>query len=237
MKVISGVYWDKGKRDANQDSLILEQVLTKKGRVVLAAVCDGIGGLKEGEVASGFIAERLREVFYDELIGLVVKGKSRKKIEKCFLRCCFEINDALQCYGEGKRVLLGATMSVLLLWKGHYMTVHLGDSRIFCLAGKKSVRQITKDHRRSNNTLTKCMGSFAYQKPDVVCKRRRGKKAFLLCSDGFYRCISDKMFADSLMPGQVKEERQIAKRLKELAAYSLKKGERDNMSAVYLLCR
>ena len=162
MKVISGVYWDKGKRDANQDSLILEQVLTKKGRVVLAAVCDGIGGLKEGEVASGFIAERLREVFYDELIGLAVKGKSRKKIEKCFLRCCFEINDALQCYGEGKRVLLGATMSVLLLWKGHYMTVHLGDSRIFCLAGKKS---------ESSDFASKITCALSCFRGDWLCSR------------------------------------------------------------------
>ena len=48
MKIISGVYWDQGEREFNQDSLALQQVMTNRGRVLLAAVSDGIGGLKEG---------------------------------------------------------------------------------------------------------------------------------------------------------------------------------------------
>ena len=52
---MSGVYWDRGRRCVNQDSLTLQQALTRRGRMVLAAVSDGIGGLSEGENASGFI--------------------------------------------------------------------------------------------------------------------------------------------------------------------------------------
>ena len=78
MKFISDIYWDKGLRENNQDSLILEQVVTVKGRVLLAAVSDGVGGLLEGEVASGFILEKVHAHFYDEILPLIRRGKSRK---------------------------------------------------------------------------------------------------------------------------------------------------------------
>lgn len=63
MKIVSEIYWDRGKREKNQDSVLLEQVITVRGRILLAAVCDGIGGLSEGETASGFILEKLPQRF------------------------------------------------------------------------------------------------------------------------------------------------------------------------------
>ena len=75
MKMISGIYWDRGNRSVNQDSLVLEQVLTSKGRVLFAAVSDGIGGLSEGEVASGFILEKLLTNFYQQLLPLIGRNK------------------------------------------------------------------------------------------------------------------------------------------------------------------
>ena len=61
LKLMSGIYWDRGRRAVNQDSLTLQQAITNRGRVMLAAVSDGIGGLSEGENASGFITEKLTE--------------------------------------------------------------------------------------------------------------------------------------------------------------------------------
>ena len=40
------------KKDTNQDSLCLKQAQTDKGNILLAIVCDGMGGLEKGEVAS-----------------------------------------------------------------------------------------------------------------------------------------------------------------------------------------
>lgn len=55
MKYLSGFYWERGRSKANQDSIVLQQVVTDYGRILLAAVSDGIGGLSEGENASGYI--------------------------------------------------------------------------------------------------------------------------------------------------------------------------------------
>ena len=61
MQYVTAVYWNRGSVAAcNQDSLTLQQVLTGRGRVLMAAVCDGMGGLQQGETASGYMTERLQ---------------------------------------------------------------------------------------------------------------------------------------------------------------------------------
>lgn len=236
MKIISGIYWDKGRRDTNQDSILFEQVYTKRGRVVLAAVSDGIGGLPEGETASGFILEKLLQNFYHQLLFMIGKGKSRSCLRRSFLRCFFETNRMLNRYAKSKDIRLGATVSVLLLFRERYLIAHLGDSRIYRVDQKGNVKQLTEDHSLGRNALTKCLGSFSYQCPDIYEGRIRGKNGFLLCSDGFCHYLSADMMSELLHPEEIEEEEQIEKRLREIAGYELKQGEQDNMSALYFRC-
>ena len=42
--------------ESSEDSLLLEQVRIQKEQIVFAVVCDGIGGLQQGEIASGLLA-------------------------------------------------------------------------------------------------------------------------------------------------------------------------------------
>lgn len=236
MKIISGVYWDRGKRACNQDSLFLEQVFTKRGRVVMAAVSDGIGGLPEGEVASGFILEKLLQNFYHQILVLIGNRRGRKALTRSILRCFFETNQALKQYAVSRDIELGATISILLIWRKNFITVHLGDSRIYQIKSRTGIRQITKDHSDGKNALTKCLGSFPYQSPDIVIGKIRGRTGFLLCSDGFFHYQRADMLRELLCPKEVVKEEQIEKRLRELAGYEIKQGEKDNISAVYLIC-
>lgn len=234
MEIISGIYWDKGRRENNQDSLMLEQVYTRRGRVLLAVVSDGIGGLAEGETASGFIIEKLLQNFYQEILILIAKGRGKKALKKSFLRCFFEINQLLNQYGKSKEIRLGATVSLLLVWKKNYLLMHLGDSHIYQI--KKGVQKMTKDHSAGGSVLTRCMGSFAYEIPDLRTGRIRGKTGFLLCTDGFDHYIREEMLLDALEPKEIHREEQIDKRLKQLVSFEMKQGEKDNISAIYLIC-
>lgn len=233
MKIISGVYWDQGDRDQNQDSLILQQVMTSRGRVALAAVSDGIGGLKEGENASGYITEKLVENFYNQMISLVGRRKGKRAIERSLMRCFYEINDSLRSYGNGKDIKLGATISLLFVWNRKYMIFHLGDSRIY-LCTKKKMKLLTKDHSDGGRGITRCVGSFPFQSPDICLGRVPEKGGFLLCTDGFYRCVEHELF-QVLAPDEIGSDEQVARRLRELGTEALKRGEKDNMSAVYLI--
>lgn len=232
MRVISGIYWDKGRRSIYQDSLLLQQAMTLRGRVILAVVSDGIGGLEEGEKASGCIVEKLMENYYDHMISLVARGKGRKNLKRNFLRCFWEINQALKVYGGERDIKLGATVSLMFVWKRNYGIVHLGDSRIY-LYQKGRIKALTRDHSCGGGGLTRCLGSFPFQRPDIQFGRLRRKTGVLLCTDGFYRRLEPAQL-NVLLPKEMEREEQVEKRLRGLAAAALRKGETDNMSAVYL---
>ena len=233
MKIISGVYWDKGKRSVNQDSISLQQVMTSRGRVCLALISDGIGGLLEGENASGYITERLTENFYRQVITLIASRKGEKVVERSLLRCFYGVCEEIGKYAGERDIKLGATVSLLLIWKRKYLICHLGDSRIYLCKKEKQVL-ITKDHSDGRNGLTRCLGSFPYQRPDVYKGRIIRRSGFLLCTDGFYRMMESKEL-QMLLPREISSEEQIEKRLREIGVAGLKKGEKDNMSAVCIM--
>lgn len=232
MNILTGIYWDQGRRENNQDSIVLQQVRTNCGRVLLAVVCDGVGGLDQGENASGFVGERLTEIFYTELIPLIQRRKGRKAILRSLLRCVYSVREELHRYAAEREISLGTTLSLLLLWKRRYLILHLGDSRIYHYQGNGR-RQLTRDHSDGRNQLTRCLSSFPYQVPDIRFGRRWGKCAFLLCTDGFYKKQDETGFS-LLDPAGVDSGQQAGKRLEEMEKQALKRGEQDNLSAVYV---
>lgn len=254
MSYLTGVYWERGSAaDINQDSLVLLQVLTARGRVLMAAVCDGMGGLKKGETASGYVTKRLQEWFYESLIRSVQKKKPYWIIRRSLDRLVYHMQEQLQQYGEKEDIRLGTTMTVLILWEKTYLLWHLGDSRAYrlCTTRKERGRHrgfaatrerrrmsgiecLTKDHVRRSNQLTKCVGSFGYARPDFKLGVLQAGQGVLLCSDGFRHCISEKELTDVLEPERIMDENQIARRLREIGDACMKRGERDNLSAVYV---
>lgn len=231
MKVLSGVYWDSGQRLHNEDSVALQQVLTCRGRVFLAIVCDGIGGLPHGETASGYVVERFVEHFYRQLIAYIGNGRSWRAVCNSMSRCFYEIGQELNVYGTRRELSLGTTASLLLCWRNRYVIFHIGDSRIYCCT-KRGLRQMTQDHSDGKHGLLKCLGSFSVQKPQVKRGRVWANRGFLLCTDGFYRKMSDEVGLWD--PTEIYEQEQIEKRLEANAAFVKSQGEKDNLSAVYV---
>jgi len=233
MKVLSSIYWSAGaEKECNQDTITLQQVITPKGRAVLALVCDGMGGLSQGEIAGGYIAEQIINWFYRTGTSMIEKGKGRRKIKRSLLRVFFEIQEELGKYGKRKGIHMGSTVTMLLLWKNRYQVIHLGDSRIY-LWGRR-MRQLTHDHCNGDRVLTKCMGSFSWQKPDFRQGKIRRNSGFLLCTDGFRNKVSFRQIEEAFRPREISEERQIEARLREMGEYAMKKGEKDNISAIYI---
>ena len=53
MGFLSIAHSDVGiKKNTNQDSVLIKEAMTDYGEVLLAVVCDGMGGLAKGEGAS-----------------------------------------------------------------------------------------------------------------------------------------------------------------------------------------
>ena len=249
MQYVTAVYWNRGSVAAcNQDSLTLQQVLTGRGRVLMAAVCDGMGGLQQGETASGYMTERLQEWFYGSLMRSIHKKKPYWMIRRSLDRMVYHVQEQMRQYAGRERLDMGTTVSVLVLWEDIYLIWHLGDSRIYRIRSrgrfnresyKKSgklglMESMTTDHVQERNKLTKCVGSFGYFRPDYRMGTLKRGDAFLLCSDGFYHCVTNQELADILCPDRLLEERQMERRLTEISTACMKRGERDNLSAIYI---
>lgn len=242
MKYLTSVYWERGKRaGVNQDSVVLLQVLTARGRVLMAAVCDGMGGLDRGEWASGYVTGRLQEWFYESLLRAVQKKKPWWVIRRSLDRLVYHMQETLCLHGKREAIRLGTTMTVLVLWEKTYLLWNLGDSRAYRLygkdrgrAGKTCAECMTKDHACGENRLTKCVGSFDYERPDFRMGVLEVGQAVLLCSDGFRRRVTELELSQVLQPGQITEEEQAARRLREIGDACIRRGERDNLSAVYV---
>ena len=241
MRYETGVYWCRGRAAlVNQDAVVLQQVLTRWGRVLMAAVCDGMGGISFGEEVSGYAAEQLRDWFYGELLTMIRKRKPLWVIRRSLDRRTFYMQRQLERYAAREEISVGTTMTVLVLWEKTYLLWHLGDSRVYRLRGGY-MEQLTEDHVHGAEKLTKCLGSFGWFVPAHGMGTLRKGDGVLLCTDGFRRRVSKEelcgvMSYDAACLRETTGEEWIERRLKEIGEVCMKRGERDNLSAVYVRC-
>ncbi len=246
MDYLTSVYWERGRAAVNQDSVVLLQTLTARGRVLMAAVCDGMGGLAYGEKASGYVTQRLQEWFYESLLTAVCKNKPYWVIRRSLDRLVYHMQEQIALYGGRAGVRMGTTMTVAVVWERTYLLWHLGDSRAYRIAetgksarrraGSHGLERMTADHVKRGNQLTRCVGSFGYARPDFRMGSLRAGQGLLLCSDGFRNCVEEEELEAVLRAEQLGEE-QAARRLREIGEACMRRGERDNLSAVYVRLR
>lgn len=240
MRFLSDVFWEKGEwREQNQDAVVLLTALTGRGRVLLAAVCDGMGGHSGGEVASALVTRQLQEWFYDTLLPSVRRRKRLWVIRRSLDRLVYQMQACFKGYAQREQLQLGTTMSVLVIWEQRYLLWHLGDSRIYRVRRKRRGQEaeivcLTQDHKVGSSSLTRCVGSFGFFCPDHSLGTVRAEEGFLICSDGFYRRMEEGELGGVLAPQGITGEEQIGRRLREIAGCCRRRGERDNLSAVYV---
>lgn len=247
--MILSFYFDKGDfAPLQQDALVLEHAALGRREAVLLAVCDGIGGLAEGEYASSYVTMRIRDWFYGDYLKHVKRRHGRRRIERDCLGMLYDCNRYLLLYGKERGIRLGTTMTMAVLQSRRilvfpffphamrYMLFHAGDSRAYVVG--KTCKKLTKDDSIGDHALRRCIGSFPWQ--GAQKKRgclRRGEK-LLVCSDGFWRELEEKEIAESL--GWEKgwrrrrklTEMQAERRLKKLGQTGRMRGEKDNQAAV-----
>lgn len=234
MRYLTEVYWCRGKvSDRNQDAVVLQQVLTRKGRVLLAAVCDGMGGISRGEEASGYAAEQIREWFYTELFAMIRKNKRYWVIRRSLDRLVFHMQGQLKRYAAQEVLSLGTTMTVLVVWEKTWLLWHLGDSRAYRLRGRH-MEQLTTDHTHDEGNLTKCLGCFGWFVPEHRLGVLKPGEGILLCTDGFRRRVTAQELQEVMSPREIAGEEQAGRRLREIGETCMKRDESDNLSAIYV---
>lgn len=248
-----GYYTDKGRVKAvNQDSLLIMEAETDRGNVLFAAVCDGMGGLSKGEDASFMMISALEKWFSEDLPSVVYgdDGVTTLSFRRSMIKTVHATCDEIGVYAESISADCGTTLSGLLITDTDWFVVNVGDTRVYAVTDN-GLRLITKDQsfvqreidegrmteeeaktHKMRSMLLQCIGASDVVIPDWYTGAMKDDAAFLLCSDGFRHVYSSDELYEALKSAKTKEE--IEESLKTVAEESMKKGERDNITAIVI---
>lgn len=241
---------DKGNRKSvNQDSLGYRIASLGKKDAAIFVLCDGLGGLSYGEVASGTIVTHVLDQFQKLLDGN--HQAVWEDFTDVYTRLFCDLNEIIRTYGQKNHVQMGTTASVLILFDHRYFIVHIGDTRIYLYDG--SLRQLTEDHslvamevRKGilskeqslrdprRNVLTQCIGVNEKIEPYEEKGNYRDGDCFLLCSDGFRHVLEEWEIESAIRECQGKDEQDIKMTLASLVKTNMDRGEKDNISVMLI---
>lgn len=237
------------KRKENQDNLFVEQFMSGQEKIIFAVLCDGMGGLRHGEIASESIVSAFSVWARSTLHGMPKDILQDHIIRKQWTELITTQNDAIRAYGQQNHFMLGSTVTALLLTKARYYILNIGDSRAYELCG--GVRQLTQDHtvlaneirlgnideRQANslpmkNVLTKCVGVEERIYPDFFFGNTRGNAVYMLCSDGFRHHITHTEMLEHLIPRSGEVISWLKSANTALIDLNKQRGETDNISVI-----
>jgi len=233
---------DPGKvRERNEDSVIIS---VNKNNEYLMAVADGMGGHKNGEVASSIAISHIGERF--KKIGSVGnKEDAINWLQSTVSEANVEIYKYVSTHPESEG--MGTTIVLALITPSFLMISNIGDSRGYVIKNEK-LHQITIDHTLVNllvksgelseeeakehprkNVLMKALGASTNVEMDIF-NVDMDVDGILLCSDGLTNMLDDEQISRVL-----NEDSDIDQKLEKLVFKANNRGGSDNISIAYLM--
>lgn len=171
--------------------------LTDTDRFV-AAVADGMGGYKAGEVAS---EETLSNLSF--FVGDLPVGLNSDSLKTLFDNWTDSINKILASKGsvDPKLTMMGTTLVSVVYYNGMFFWINSGDSRLYRWRNN-ALKQISVDHKPSYSSscretagmVTNCIGAgstSSYIDMTEFTDDIEAGDIYVLCSDGLSDMISD----------------------------------------------
>ncbi|MUK87043.1 hypothetical protein GMD78_01325 [Ornithinibacillus sp. L9] len=124
------------KKERNEDSFLTRfSKDTKDNEIAMFVVADGMGGYQVGDTASCLAIETL-DKWWNKRIGRILKKKNVieqfvKEAEKVLSK----INKAIITVSNHTGKKMGTTVTLLVMYMGHYGVIHIGDSRVYQMKG------------------------------------------------------------------------------------------------------
>lgn len=255
MKFLTATHTDIGiRKKTNQDSLLIQQADTAVGPVLLASVCDGMGGLAKGETASAAMIRALAQWFNSRLPALLAEGFTPERLHDEWARLVNETGRRIAAYGAGIHVDLGTTAVVFLVVGSAYYIMNVGDSRAYRI--EDAVYQLTKDQTvvqrevdlghmtpeqamvdAKRSILLQCIGASAVIQPDFISGAIAPGQVYMLCCDGFRHVIQPQEFLQMLAPKALPSKAAMTRAAVALTELNKARGEDDNISVILIRTR
>lgn len=259
-------YSDIGTRkNVNQDALLIKRAKVKNiGEICMGVLCDGMGGLSCGEVASSAFVDRMDVWFRKELPGLLSgqgatallsdEGPSTgnenidinlvfSQIEDQWFNIVRDMNERLKAYGNSNGIKLGTTVVAIIFLGDKYLSMNVGDSRAYKF-NHRALSLISHDHSYVQQQID--LGRMTEEEALVSDK----KSVLLQCigasevaTPEFYNGVTDRgqhylLCSDGLWRKlSAKEMIKIAPQrngIRKLSELVMRRGESDNISGLII---
>ena len=251
MNFISHIHTDIGiKKSVNQDSALYMEAKTDYDNVVFCLLCDGMGGLANGELASATVIRAFAKWFENEFPDMLYKGFDSKMLEKRWSEIVFEQNIKIMSHARSLGSNMGTTAVIMLISGGNYYIMNIGDSRAY-VCNSNGLIQLTVDQTFVNreikmgnmtpeearvdprrNVLLQCVGASQFIEPDFFMGNANLNDVFMLCSDGFRHEITQEEISQAFAPENINSEEDFEKAEIELVELNKSRMENDNITVL-----
>lgn len=236
-------------KSTNQDSFNVKLLNTRLGQMVFAVLCDGMGGLAKGEVASASVVNAFSKWAETRLPVLCETEINDTDIKNEWVGIVTEYNEKIKIYGKRSGINLGTTVTVMLITGTRYYIINVGDTRAYELTDSVSVltndqtvvaREVSlgnltaeeaeRDSRRS--VLLQCVGASDAVYPDMFFGETRLDAVYMMCTDGFRHEITEQEIYDGLNPNIMLDANSMKQNIRALIEIDKQRLERDNISVI-----
>lgn len=250
MNFIVAATTDKGLiKSTNQDSYNVRVYNTKQGRMVFAVLCDGMGGLEKGEVASASLVKGFCKWADTRLPLLSEFPLVDADIRADWDNIVTSYNEKIKAYASCCGIRMGTTVTVMLLTESRYYILNVGDTRAYeitqnicvltkdqtAVAREVELGNITEEEAQNDvrrSVLLQCVGASEVVYPDMFFGTTKWNAVYMLCSDGFRHEITGEEIHQWLHPDRMTDADGMKQNLDFLVQLNKQRQERDNISAI-----
>ena len=239
------------RKNTNQDSVLLQVAQTSLGNIALCVMCDGMGGLAKGELASATLIRAFSQWFQYNLPELLKQGFTEAGLKAEWTSLILEQGKKISDFGRYHGFNLGTTVAALLLFENAYYIINVGDSRVYKInsqlsqltkdqtyvqreidAGRMTPEEARKDPQR--NVLLQCVGASEFIEPDFYSGYLTQNDVFMLCSDGFRHIVTPEEIFRYLNPSMLLTEKNMLENSVYLTDLNKYRLEEDNISVALI---
>ena len=240
---------DKGlKRELNEDNFTIWQ----NDRILVALVCDGMGGARAGEVASRMACRVFVQSLKDELEriseSVTDKVQLMLEVDRAIDTAAIKTNKEVFVHSTSDNSLsgMGTTVVGCVIIDGILWAFNIGDSRVYHVDGN-DISQLTVDHslvqalvdagritpeqalsHPNRNIILRAVGIEQNVECDVVHMDLQ-KGYYLICSDGLSNYFDENKFLKI-----INSTLSLSDKTEELIEFAKAGGGADNITAVLI---
>lgn len=239
------------KKKSNQDALSARVFSVNGEKAAFAILCDGMGGLSQGEIISATLVEAFMKWLVNAMENELLVDVNIEKIVRMWNKVVAAENKKIIEFAKKQNLSMGSTIVVLLIIGSDYYIMNVGDSRAYMIssgikqithdhsfisaeiaAGRLTAEEAEKDPRR--NVLLQSIGVTEDVKPEYYYGRLSRDACFLLCSDGLVHKVTSAELAEFFEPTSLADKNSMQSAIVKTISLVKERMETDNISGVLI---